>query len=221
MKTSIYQKILEVQKGLGRIKKTGRNQAQGYDYVTEADLLDEITEKMNAAGLVAFASLDSSDTGAFEGVDKYGKPSLTKWARVTLSLKVVDSETGDQIEIKMTGYSEDRGDKAIYKAVTGANKYAYLKFFGVSTGDDPENDQKESTPVKPKTQKAKPETVWTESDDVRAMMDMILELKKTHGLTKEELQEATGMQTLQGASKDQLEKALLQISAYIDQKEVV
>lgn len=38
------------------------------------------------------------------------------------------------------GYGDDAGDKGIYKALTGAVKYALMKQFLVSTGDDPEGD---------------------------------------------------------------------------------
>lgn len=40
----------------------------------------------------------------------------------------------------MPGYAEDKGDKAVYKAITGATKYAFWKCFGLSTGDDPETE---------------------------------------------------------------------------------
>ena len=49
-------------------------------------------------------------------------------------------ETGEEIESRFTGYAEDNNDKAIYKATTGANKYFYLKFFGIATEDDPERE---------------------------------------------------------------------------------
>ena len=38
------------------------------------------------------------------------------------------------------GSGQDTGEKAVYKAVTGATKYFFYKFFNLATGDDPEND---------------------------------------------------------------------------------
>lgn len=38
------------------------------------------------------------------------------------------------------GFGEDSGDKAIYKAITGAIKYFGSENFLVSTGDDPERE---------------------------------------------------------------------------------
>ena len=38
------------------------------------------------------------------------------------------------------GVGEDAGDKAIYKALTGALKYFYIQLLSLPTGDDPEDD---------------------------------------------------------------------------------
>jgi len=40
------------------------------------------------------------------------------------------------------GSGQDSGDKAVMKAQTAAIKYAYLLSFAISTGDDPEADQR-------------------------------------------------------------------------------
>jgi hypothetical protein len=42
------------------------------------------------------------------------------------------------------GAGTDSGDKAPYKAMTGASKYAELLSFLIPTGDDPEKDEKPS-----------------------------------------------------------------------------
>jgi hypothetical protein len=39
------------------------------------------------------------------------------------------------------GEAEDTGDKAFWKAYTGTLKYAHMKTWMVSTGDDPERDE--------------------------------------------------------------------------------
>jgi hypothetical protein len=55
----------------------------------------------------------------------------------------------------MAGSGNDRsskgvGDKGIYKALTGCNKYAYLKALGLATGDDPEVEAKPEPKAEPK-----------------------------------------------------------------------
>ena len=44
------------------------------------------------------------------------------------------------LDFQSIGTGADSGDKAPYKATTGAIKYALLTAFLIPTGDDPEND---------------------------------------------------------------------------------
>ena len=43
------------------------------------------------------------------------------------------------------------GDKGVYKAITGAVKYIFMKNFLIPTGDDPEKDNNKSEPEKKET----------------------------------------------------------------------
>lgn len=146
-KMSIYQKILEAQKKIGYVAKNGTNTFHKYQYATEADILDAVKKAYNEAGLVVTTST-TSELGSFEPLQKidYNGNTVTeivRWAKVTLSFKVIDAESGESECGTFEGYAEDKGDKAIYKATTGANKYFLMKFFGVATGDDPENESEQ------------------------------------------------------------------------------
>ena len=46
--------------------------------------------------------------------------------------------------VKVAGEGLDTGDKAPYKAMTGALKYALLQSFLLATGDNPENEPAQS-----------------------------------------------------------------------------
>jgi ERF superfamily len=59
---------------------------------------------------------------------------------VDMKFTIEDGESGETRTISMGGQGIDPGDKGIYKAETGANKYALLKLFQIPTGDDPELD---------------------------------------------------------------------------------
>lgn len=127
----IYGKILAVQKSIDSVPKRGFNAFHKYSYATEADILT-VKERLNEHGLIILPTTLKEETGF--------KPDGKSWASVTLLFRVVDAETGDAVESQFTGYAEDNFDKAIYKATTGANKYFYLKFFGIATEDDPERE---------------------------------------------------------------------------------
>jgi hypothetical protein len=50
------------------------------------------------------------------------------------------------MSVKVLGEGQDRGDKAFYKADTGARKYALANLFNLATDDDPETDSPETVP---------------------------------------------------------------------------
>jgi hypothetical protein len=128
----LYRKILAVQQAMDAVPKRGYNSYHKYHYATEADILT-VKETLNANGLVVLPTTLHEETGF--------KPDGKSWASVTLLFRVIDVDSGEHIESQFTGYAEDNFDKAIYKATTGANKYFYLKFFGIATEDDPERDE--------------------------------------------------------------------------------
>lgn len=132
----LYAKILTVQKAIESVPKRGFNAFHKYHYATEADILT-VKQTLNAHGLMVLPTTLEQSTGT--------KADGKNWASVTLLFRVIDAETGEAIDSQFTGYAEDAFDKAIYKATTGANKYFYLKFFGIATEDDPERE--DSHPV--------------------------------------------------------------------------
>ena len=59
---------------------------------------------------------------------------------VTIEFILTDVETGYSIRSTHSGIGFDKGDKALYKAKTGAIKYFFATTFLVATKDDPERD---------------------------------------------------------------------------------
>lgn len=53
-----------------------------------------------------------------------------------------DIESGESLEGSFVGQGQDKGDKGIYKAITGAIKYILTSTFLIPTGLDPENEEK-------------------------------------------------------------------------------
>lgn len=147
----LYAKILTVQKAIESVPKRGFNAFHKYHYATEADILT-VKQVLNNHGLMVLPTTLEQSIGT--------KADGKNWASVTLLFRVVDAETGEAIDSQFTGYAEDAFDKAIYKATTGANKYFYLKFFGIATEDDPEREDshpvESATKAQPSTQRALP-----------------------------------------------------------------
>jgi hypothetical protein len=132
-KAKLFQKILAVQKVLEPLEKNGWNDFQKYSYSTASDVLLPIQRICNQHGLIVVADC----------VDSKIEPGR---ASVTVRLTVADSETGEALSVTAPGYAEDfsykdnrpNGDKAVYKAITGATKYAVRSFFCLPSDDDPE-----------------------------------------------------------------------------------
>lgn len=133
-KNELYKKILVVQKVLEPLEKTGWNDFQKYNYSTAGDVLLPVQRACNEQGLVVIAD-------CIESKIEPGRAS------VIIRLTVVDSETGESLSVTAPGYSEDfsykdnlpSGDKAVYKAITGATKYAVRSCFCLPSDDDPEH----------------------------------------------------------------------------------
>lgn len=136
MSSKIATALHAVMEACGYVQKTGKNQFHGYRYAGEADLLDKLRPAMVQHGLLLLPSGKS-----VTGPDEHG--NVTVAIEYTLAHK-----DGDIWPEKLVafGCGNDRakngsvGDKGVYKALTGANKYLLFKLFQIETGDDPEQD---------------------------------------------------------------------------------
>ena len=140
MRSALAKKLVEVVKAVGYVQKTGKNIHQNYNYAQEKDVADKFREAMAKQGLVMIPSFQSRQDGEY--TTRNGTKGVH--AKVIMSYQIIDSETGHCETFSMPGDGMDNpGDKAIYKAITGAQKYAMWKLTMLSTGDDPENDSDE------------------------------------------------------------------------------
>ena len=115
------------------MKKGSENTFDKYKYFSEAQYKSLFTELFTDAGLeLAFNEL-SYDT--FTGTEKQSNGRMPK-----LEFKLIDIDTGYYETTIITGEGIDKGDKAGYKAYTGALKYYLANTFMVATGDDPEKE---------------------------------------------------------------------------------
>lgn len=127
---NLYQKLVEIMSEMGRVEKRGFNKFHNYSYVTESDLTDALRDKLAQRNIIIIPSL----------MDVKHDETLTT---ITMSFTLVDADQPEaQHEIKWAGTGDDKGDKGLYKAYTGALKYFLMKTFLVSQGDDPEGDTK-------------------------------------------------------------------------------
>ena len=126
-------KLRKILKSRGILKREGQNNYDNYKYFSEAQyklLFNDLFADCNLE--LKFSEL-AYDT--FEGT---GKNANGRMPRIKFTL--FDVDTGFYEDTVITGEGMDKGDKAGYKAYTGALKYYLADTFMVATGDDPETE---------------------------------------------------------------------------------
>jgi hypothetical protein len=136
MSAKITQALHAVMSSVGYVQKTGKNAFHGYKYAGEADLLEKLRPAMLEAGLLLIPSVES-----VSAIDEHGITHI----RMAYTLVHKDGDVWPE-KIYAAGEGGDKnkngvGDKGLYKAITGANKYLLFKLFQIETGDDPERDE--------------------------------------------------------------------------------
>lgn len=137
----LISKLAEVMTVVGRIPKHGHNAHFNYDYVTEADIAEAVRSELASRHVMIVPSVKAVSWRQGE-----------KICTLLMTYRIHDGESGETLEFDGIGEGQDSGDKATYKALTGANKYALMKLFQIPTGDDPEKDSEQigSAPQKQK-----------------------------------------------------------------------
>lgn len=130
--------LRKVLKDKGILKKGATNEFDKYNYFSEAQYKELFTELFATCGLeLKFNELEYE---TFEGSEKQANGRMPK-----LEFRLFDIDTGFYEETTITGEGIDKGDKAGYKAYTGALKYYLADTFMVATGDDPEKESPSNT----------------------------------------------------------------------------
>lgn len=126
---NIANKIVSVMNSIESVTKDGFNSFHKYKYVTDAAIVTEIRKAMIEQKLITIPSqIECTVNGNL----------TTLKVRYTL----IDADSGETLVSDVFGYGQDNGDKGVYKAATGAEKYFLLKTFLLPTDDDAEKDVK-------------------------------------------------------------------------------
>lgn len=134
--SGIARKLVLIMGECSHVAKDGFNDYHKYKYASAAGVLEAINAalvKHKVASVVTPAILSSYDVTNAKG-------NVEHQVTVGCNIMLIDSESGESIDLYGIGTGQDAGDKAVMKAETAAIKYAYLLSMAISTGDDPEAD---------------------------------------------------------------------------------
>ena len=142
------------------VAKLGENSAQRYRYARAEDIVREARKALAGAGLTLTDEVSGLSTERIESRNG----AVGRLTDVKMRYYLTYAESGESIEREWAGSGSDYpGDKATYKAITGAHKYFLMHLLEIPLGDDPEDERAAEPARKTKTKTAgggaKPEVV--------------------------------------------------------------
>lgn len=144
---NIYQRMAAITAELQTVAKnldvsTGKN--KGYKAVSERDVIDAVKPLEATHGVYSYpCGREVLESHLLESTTEYGTKT-TFFTRIKTVYRFVNIDNPAEF-VETTVFSEgiDSQDKGSGKAMTYGDKYALLKMYKISTGDDP--DQTAST----------------------------------------------------------------------------
>lgn len=129
---TLYQKLAKIMGEVSYIQKDQKIEygSTRYTAATERAVLNAIRPKLVENGLILIPV-----NGVVVPVQSAKGAYVTS---LSVDYRLVDTETGEHIDLWSTGQGHDSSDKGAGKAFTYATKYALLKLFLIETGDDPD-----------------------------------------------------------------------------------
>lgn len=144
----IFSKMVAIMQSIGTIGKAQKNTFHNYQYRGIDDIYNALGPIMSEAGV--FMTSDILDHTTQTLVNAKGEQYQDHAIVIEYTFWATD---GSHISTVVVGEGADKGDKAVYKALAGAHKYALLQTFIVPTADvkDAEANSPDLTGDKPRS----------------------------------------------------------------------
>ena len=157
---NIFQKLEAITNELGFVAKNlnvAVSKNNSYKATGEVDVLEAVKPLENKYGVYSYATnREIIANDILTQNTQYGERT-SLFLRMKVTYRFVNTDNPkDYIETISFAEGIDSGDKASGKAMTYADKYALMKTYKISTGEDP--DQKASEEYKKPTKKVRKET---------------------------------------------------------------
>lgn len=144
MELNIFQRMSKITNELATVAKNlnvDMGKGKTYKAVQEKDILDAVKPLEEKYGVYSYPiEREMVDNQILEKETQYGI-SNNFYLRIKTTYRFVNIDKPEEY-IDMVSYADgiDSGDKATGKAMTYADKYALMKAYKISTGDDPDKD---------------------------------------------------------------------------------
>ena len=199
----IYSKMAQVIADTAPVEKNGYNSGQKFHFRSIDDTVASVRKALIKNGVAILPEVLSVERSSYQT----GKGSTMNVADVLISYTFV-AEDGSSLTTSMAGQAADSGDKAVSKAISMAQKYAFFNTFLCGTDADPDAEIAEEAVVDP--------TALSQPDKTH-----IAALGKRVGLERDSLREA--IQDAVGrpiaSTADLVKTDIPEIEAYIAEME--
>ena len=132
----LYSALHKAQAQVKPVGKSGYNKYHKYSYATLEDYWKELQRALCENDLAFVCSV----VEVIRLDDRKTKEGNMERAVQLILEGTLTHKSGESMVIRSYGEGQDVGDKAIYKAHTGARKYLIASILGMPTTDDPESD---------------------------------------------------------------------------------
>ena len=201
IKPQIYVKMAEIMGEITSIGKSGRNPQQGYNFRGIDQVYNALHPLLAKHGV--FITFSVGETSREERPTKNGGVWIYTMARVTYRFTCSD---GSFVETLSIGEGADSGDKSLNKALSAAQKYAFLQMFCIPT-----EELKDSEIDSPEFTEAPKQGLISEAQRKR-----LFAISKKSGLPDELIKESLLREFGYSSSKDILKKDYEKICDYFE-----
>lgn len=190
-KRSAWAKKAAVMAELGRLPRNGRHQDQGWTYLRGDDLFEALRSLLSKHGLVPTFKIGAIEPRQLQRKRRgqQGKEDIDDpiaLIRVSVACALVDTETGEEIDVALWPAEAHDSDKAVRVATSMAIAAWLETALLVSSDDDPQgydDDRDPPPPPRPRSQPKGPDRSDTEAFRLRSK---ILATVKAAGLQDSE-----------------------------------
>lgn len=206
---NIYQRMSAVTKDLETVAKNlmvETSKGKAYKAVSERDIIDAVKPVEIKHGVYSYPySRDIIESEMLEQESQYGKRTQFYTKLKTVYRFVNVDEPSEFVDITSFSVGLDSGDKGDGKAMTYGDKYALMKAYKISTGDDPDAKASEDTTY---TRSGAAKAPKLASDTAR---QTIMALCKTMGVNFKDVLAQTGWEEGTRLTQDQADQAIMML----------
>lgn len=223
---NIYQRLAAATAEMETVAKnlnvqTGKNGS--YKAVSERDVIDAVKKVEAKHGIYSYPfSRRIIESEQLETETQYGKRT-TFYLRVETVYRFVNIDKPEEyVDVTSYGDGMDSGDKATGKSMTYSDKFALMKAYKISTGEDTDQNANEDTTYTrkdpQKIEKEEPVVIQTKPEDLidGVHVQTIEAVIAKKGLNPKSITDYYKVKELKDLSMDQWMKAMKLLEKYKD-----